>query len=118
MFEGYNGPILPQDFRVIYQRLASTPQGIGALIEFLTTKLDRIINEVINGEQVATSIYALLASKVARDDEILKVYTLKSIRTEDGSMAVSYTLNAAEVELPKVTIPSTIPPPLYHNDRR
>lgn len=75
MFEGYNGPILPQDFRVIYRTLASTPQGIGALIEFLTTKLDRIVNEVINGEQVATSIYALLASEVARDDEILKVYT-------------------------------------------
>jgi len=75
MFEGYNGPILPQDFRVIYRTLASTPPGIGALIEFLTTKLDRIVNEVINGEQVATSIYALLASQVARDDEILKVYT-------------------------------------------
>lgn len=75
MFEGYNGPILPQDFRVIYRTLASTPQGIGAMIEFLTTKLDRIVNEVIYGEQVATSIYALLASRVARDDEILKVYT-------------------------------------------
>lgn len=94
MFEGYNGPILPQDFRVIYRTLASTPQGVGALIEFLTTKLDRIVNEVINGEQVATSIYALLASEVARDDEILKVHTLKSIRTEDSSMAVSYTSNA------------------------
>jgi hypothetical protein len=80
MFEGYNGPILPQDFRVVYRTLASTPQGIGALIDFLTTKLDRIVNEIINGEQVATSIYALLASKVARDEEIRKV--LKSIHTE------------------------------------
>jgi len=73
MFEGYNGPISPQDFRVIYHTFASTPQGIGALIEFLTTKLDRIVNEIINGEQVATSIYALLASSVARDEEIQKV---------------------------------------------
>ncbi|CAH1738623.1 aminopeptidase N-like [Aphis gossypii] len=77
MFEGYNGPILPQDFRVIYRTLASTPQGIGAMIEFLTTKLDRIVNEVIYGEQVATSIYALLASRVARDDEILKIDDLR-----------------------------------------
>lgn len=75
MFEGYNGPILPQDFRVVYRTLASSPWGIGALIEFLTTKLDRIVNEIINGEQVATSIYALLASRVARYDEILKVPT-------------------------------------------
>ncbi|XP_022172013.1 aminopeptidase N-like [Myzus persicae] len=77
MFEGYNGPILPQDFRVIYRTLASTPQGIGALIEFLTTKLDRIVNEIINGEQVATSIYGLLASRVARDEEILKIDSLR-----------------------------------------
>ncbi|KAL5244502.1 hypothetical protein ACI65C_011912 [Semiaphis heraclei] len=77
MFEGYNGPILPQDFRVIYRTLASTPQGIEALIEFLTTKLDRIVNEIINGEQVATSIYALLASSVARDEEIQKIDSLR-----------------------------------------
>jgi len=78
MFEGYNGPILPQDFRVIYRTLASTPQGIEALIEFLTTKLDRIVNEIINGEQVATSIYALLASSDARDEEIQKVLKVSS----------------------------------------
>uniref|UniRef100_A0A2H8TGD8 Aminopeptidase N n=1 Tax=Melanaphis sacchari TaxID=742174 RepID=A0A2H8TGD8_9HEMI len=77
MFKGYNGPILPQDFRVIYRTLASTPHGITALIEFLTTKLDRIVNEIINGEQVATSIYALLASKAARDDEIQKIDDLR-----------------------------------------
>lgn len=79
MFEGYNGPILPQDFRVIYYTLASTPQGIGALIEFLTTKLDRIVNEIIKGEQVATTIYSLLASRVARDEEIQKVLKVSNL---------------------------------------
>jgi hypothetical protein len=73
MFKGYDGPILPQDFRVIYRTLASSVEGISALIEFLTNKLDRIINEIINGEQVATSIYSLLASKVALKEEIQKV---------------------------------------------
>jgi len=73
MFEGHNGPIRPQDFRVIYRTLASSPKGISALIEFLTDKLHRIVNEIINGEQVAASIYSLLASRVALDEEILKV---------------------------------------------
>lgn len=76
MFNGYKGPILPQDFRVIYKTLAQTPQGILALIEFLSTKLDQIVNEVINGEQVVTSIYSLLASKVAGNEEITKVRIL------------------------------------------
>lgn len=74
MFDGYDGPIRPQDFRVIYQTLAATPQGISALIEFLTTKLDKILDEIINGKQVATAIYSLLASRVATKNEIMKVY--------------------------------------------
>lgn len=73
MFDGYDGPIRPQDFRVIYQTLVTTPQGITALIDFLTNKLDRIVAEIINGEQVATAIYSLLASRVATNDEITKV---------------------------------------------
>lgn len=74
MFDGYNGPIRPQDFRVIYRTVPSSPIGISALTEFLTTKLDRIVKEVINGEQVATSIYSILASRVALNEEILKVF--------------------------------------------
>lgn len=73
MFQGYDGPIRPQDFRVIYQTLSSSPKGISALIEFLATKIDRIVKEVNNGDQVATSIYSVLASSVALDDEILQV---------------------------------------------
>jgi len=73
MFDGHDGPVRPQDFRVVYRTLASSPEGVSALIEFLTGKLDRIVNEVINGEQVAASVYSLLASRVALDEEILKV---------------------------------------------
>lgn len=74
MFQGYSGPIHPQDFRVIYQTLVLSPEGISTLIEFLTTKLERIVKEIINGEHVATSIYSLLATRVALDNEISKVY--------------------------------------------
>ncbi|VVC40910.1 Hypothetical protein CINCED_3A002040 [Cinara cedri] len=77
MFDGYDGPIRPQDFRVIYQTLATKPQGISALIEFVTNKLDRIVNEIINGEQVATAIYSLLASRVATDIEIALIDDLR-----------------------------------------
>lgn len=73
MFDGNNGPIRPQDFRVVYQTLASTPQGITALIEFLTNKLDRIVTQIIDGNKLAASIYSILASRVAHNDEISKV---------------------------------------------
>lgn len=73
MFEGYDSPIRPQDFKVIYQTLALYPKGVSALVEFLTNKLDRIINEVINGEQVATSIYSLVASRVYLSEDQSKV---------------------------------------------
>lgn len=80
MFDA-NGPIRSQDFRVIYQTLASTPQGISVMIEFLTNKLDRILKDISNGEQIATSMYSLLASKVARDEEISKVcLNLKNVK--------------------------------------
>lgn len=68
-----DGPIRPQDFRVIYQSLGATPEGISALTEFLTNKLNRIINEVVNGERIATSIYSTLASRVSLKEEIAKV---------------------------------------------
>lgn len=81
----FDGPIRPQDHRVIYQTLARTPSGVAALIEFLAGQWNRTLNDVVNGEQVVTSVYALLASKVADDDEIAKVrfvaYALKRRRS-------------------------------------
>lgn len=76
MFGKYESPIRPQDFQDIYQPLASTPEGVSALIDILYTKLDRIVNEMIDGEQVALNIYSLVASKVVSDEDILKVNNL------------------------------------------
>lgn len=90
MFNGNNGPIRPQDFRVIYNTLAQTPQGISALIEFLTTKLDRILNEVINGEQVVKSIYSLLTSKVALNGEIIKVNVMSCTASNILCVIIDY----------------------------
>lgn len=73
MFEGYNGPIRPQDFKAVYRSLGVTPEGISALTKFLTDKLDRIIKEVVNGKKIATSIYSTLASRVSLKEEIAKV---------------------------------------------
>lgn len=75
MFNGHDGPIRPHDFVVMYQTLATTPEGIAALLEFLTNKLDRIVNNVIKGELIATSIYSSLASNVILDEEVKKVRT-------------------------------------------
>lgn len=76
MFGKFDSPIRPQDFQDIYQPLASSPEGVSALVDILYTKLDRIVNEIIDGEQVAMYIYSLVASKVAYNEDITKVWYL------------------------------------------
>lgn len=93
MFDGRAGPIRPQDHRVIYQTLANTPSGVAALIEFLTGQWNRTLNDVVNGEQVVTSMYALLASKVAGDDEIDKVHF---VAYEEGQGVIGIDLPSRE----------------------
>lgn len=76
MFKKFDSPIRPQDFQDIYQPLASSPEGVSALVNLLDDKLDSILNEIIDGDQVAMYIYSLVASRVAFDEDILKVKTL------------------------------------------
>ncbi|XP_050432825.1 uncharacterized protein LOC126840878 [Adelges cooleyi] len=78
MFQGENGPIRQQDFRVIYQSIAFTPQGLSVLIDFLTNKTEKILNEVVHGDLHAMAIYHLLASRVALDNEIAKMDGLRN----------------------------------------
>lgn len=76
MFKEYESPIRPQDFHDIYRSLASSPEGVSALVNLLTNKLDCILDEIIDGEQVAIYIYSLVASRVSFDEDIRKVIIL------------------------------------------
>jgi len=98
IFEGYDGPIRPQDFRVIYQTLASSPIGISVLTEFLTNNLFRIVNEIDNGEQMVASIYSLLASRVALDEEISKIDDLRKSASALESLQKKFNSSYSAVE--------------------
>lgn len=50
-----------------------TPLGLDILYEFLSTNLNNILNDSINGEDIVTYIYKVLASKMTDDGEIKKV---------------------------------------------
>lgn len=67
------GPVRLQDFKDICDAMSLTPQGIEALTNFLMNNIEQILRTVPTGESIVTHMYRLLASKVALDDEILKV---------------------------------------------
>lgn len=76
LFKGHvGGPIRPRDYHIVYETLALTPQGISAMIKFLTDQLARIFNEIPNGEIVAKNIFAALVPVAVQEDEALKVCT-------------------------------------------
>jgi len=57
--------------------MSLTPQGIEALTNFLMNNMEKILKTVLAGEDIVTHIYRVLASKVALDNEIIKVWCHK-----------------------------------------
>ncbi|XP_050519995.1 uncharacterized protein LOC126893642 [Daktulosphaira vitifoliae] len=78
ILEGENGPIRQQDFIFIYRSLGSTQQGITAMIDFLTNNMKKLLYDLSYGEEIITSIYSILVSKVSSDKEIAKVNDLRN----------------------------------------
>lgn len=73
ILDGPQGPIKAKDFATVISSVASTPLGLDVLHEFLSTNLNRILNELPNGQGIVTSMYSTLATKVTNDIEIEKV---------------------------------------------
>jgi len=67
------GPVRLQDFKDICDAMSLTPQGIGALTDFLINNIEQILRQIPTGESIVTYMYRILASKVALDIEIAKV---------------------------------------------
>lgn len=68
------GPVRLQDYKDICNAMSLTPQGIEALTNFLMNNMEKILKTVLAGEDIVTHIYRVLASTVALDNEIIKVW--------------------------------------------
>lgn len=66
-------PIERNDYEVYFDSLSSTPTGIAALTFFLENYSKQILDNIIDGENLITTIYSILASRVSTDDETKKV---------------------------------------------
>jgi hypothetical protein len=66
------GPAGTNNFRTVFENVATTSQGVRALADFLLRELD-VILALDDGHRLATFAYSVLASKVAMDDEIRTV---------------------------------------------
>jgi hypothetical protein len=73
------GPVRLQDFKDICDAMSLTPQGIEVSTNFLLNNIERILKTVPTGESIVTNMYQILASRVALDDEILKVRLIRSL---------------------------------------
>lgn len=73
MLDGGDGPIKEQDYYSVISAVSTTPEGLRVLYDFLSTNMNTLLNKTKNGEDIATHIYSVLASKMTRDDDIAEV---------------------------------------------
>ncbi|VVC40906.1 Hypothetical protein CINCED_3A003082 [Cinara cedri] len=72
------GPVHLQDFKDICAAMSLTPEGIDASTTFLMNNIAKILKTMLSGESIVTYMYRVLASKVALDSEIKRLYDLKN----------------------------------------
>jgi len=73
ILDGPNGPIKGKDMRSVVSAISVTPLGLDVLYEFMSTNINKTMDQLPNGEDIITFIYSTLASKMTTDDEIEKV---------------------------------------------
>lgn len=65
-----------QDYKDICDAMSLTPQGIEAMTNYLMMNMERILRYIPTGDTIVTYMYSVLASKVALDSEIIKVWII------------------------------------------
>jgi len=73
ILDGPRGPIKEKDFNSVVSAISATQLGLDVLYEFLSTNLNRTLNELSDGQGTVTHIYSVLTSKVTKDSDIAKV---------------------------------------------
>lgn len=64
-----------QDYKDICDAMSLTPQGIEVMTNYLMINIEQILRYIPTGESIVMYMYSVLASKVALDKEIIKVYS-------------------------------------------
>lgn len=63
-----DGSINEKDYRSVITAISVTPLGVNVLYDFLSTNLNKTLDE-----EIAKFIYETLATKITNDDDIEKV---------------------------------------------
>lgn len=71
-----DGSISKKEYRSVITAISVTPLGLDVLYDFLSKNLNKILDEVSNGEEIVKFIYETLATKITSDNEIDKVSIL------------------------------------------
>lgn len=66
-----------QDYKDICDAMSLTPQGIEAMTNYLMMNMERILRYIPTGDMIVMYMYSVLASKVALDSEIIKVWIIQ-----------------------------------------
>lgn len=73
ILDGPGGPIKENDINSIVSSISTTPLGLSVLYEFLSTNINKTLDNLATGEDVVTYIYSTLATKMTNDEDIENV---------------------------------------------
>jgi aminopeptidase N len=70
ILDGPEGPIKENDIKSVVSSISKTPLGLDVLYEFLSTNINKTLDQLSSGEEIVTYIYSTLASKITNNTEI------------------------------------------------
>ncbi|XP_026820838.1 aminopeptidase N-like [Rhopalosiphum maidis] len=90
ILDGPEGPIKENDIKSVVSSISTTPLGLDVLYEFLSTNINKTLDQLSSGEEIVTYIYSILASKITNNTEIEKIKNLKNNSTLRNSIKSSF----------------------------
>lgn len=90
ILDGPGGPIKENDINSIVSSISTTPLGLSVLYEFLSTNINKTLDNLATGEDVVTNIYSTLATKMTNDEDIENIKNLKNNSTLRASVRPSF----------------------------
>nr|AEV66511.1 aminopeptidase N 3 [Aphis glycines] len=90
ILDGPGGPIKENEINSIVSSISTTPLGLSVLYEFLSTNINKTLDQLATGEDVVTNIYSTLATKMTNDKDIENIKNLKNNSTLRASVRPSF----------------------------
>jgi len=98
ILDGPEGPIKENDIKSVVSSISTTPLGLDVLYEFLSTNINKTLDQLSSGEEIVTYIYSTLASKITNNSEIENIKNLKNDSTLQDSVKSSFEESYKKVE--------------------